>query len=196
MTRSDETCRRACGHDHAAVPERANRSTRRSISSGSRASIGVTSIPRGGAAVRSWQTGRSQRVGRVPKNGHSGQAGAISLSNSSHFMPMLYSVLVNPVALPPGRDRLSTIPAPTGSRRSRIRWAPSGRLQQGGGDHAGARMTSGLKATSSRRVGAGAVCTAAHRVSTRTFDPAPAELLQRLHEPRRGLQLRSSSAPA
>ena len=35
-------------------------------------------------------------------------AGVTSLSSSSHFAPMLYSKLVKPVALPPGRARLST----------------------------------------------------------------------------------------
>ena len=34
--------------------------------------------------------------------------GAISLSNSSHFPPMVYSAIMKPVALPPGRARLST----------------------------------------------------------------------------------------
>src|SRR3984893_16931580 len=42
-------------------------------------------------------------------------AGAVFLSNSSHFPPMLYSNVVKPVAFPPGRARLPTIPAPTGS---------------------------------------------------------------------------------
>jgi hypothetical protein len=41
--------------------------------------------------------------------------GAICLSSSSHFPLMPYSKLVKPVALPPGRARLSTKPAPTGS---------------------------------------------------------------------------------
>jgi hypothetical protein len=41
--------------------------------------------------------------------------GAISLSSSSHFPLMPYLNTVNPVALPPGRARLSTKPAPTGS---------------------------------------------------------------------------------
>ena len=43
--------------------------------------------------------------------------GAICLSSSSHFPPMLYSAVMKPVALPPGRARLSTKPAPTGSIR-------------------------------------------------------------------------------
>src|SRR5262249_41850320 len=34
--------------------------------------------------------------------------GAISLSSSSHFAAMLYSNTTKPVALPPGRARLST----------------------------------------------------------------------------------------
>src|SRR5262249_53415496 len=41
--------------------------------------------------------------------------GAISLSSSSHFAPMPYSYGVKPVILPPGRAKLSTKPAPTGS---------------------------------------------------------------------------------
>src|SRR6185369_6477785 len=41
--------------------------------------------------------------------------GAISLSNSSHFPLKLYSNCIKPVALPPGCDRLSTKPEPTGS---------------------------------------------------------------------------------
>src|SRR6476659_7563555 len=41
--------------------------------------------------------------------------GAISLSNSIHFALKVYSNAMNPVALPPGRARLSTKPAATGS---------------------------------------------------------------------------------
>jgi hypothetical protein len=41
--------------------------------------------------------------------------GATSLRSSSHFPPIEGSKLVKPVALPPGRARLSTNPAPTGS---------------------------------------------------------------------------------
>ena len=41
--------------------------------------------------------------------------GAISLSNSNHFPLVPYSNRVNPVVLAPGRARLATYPAPTGS---------------------------------------------------------------------------------
>ena len=41
--------------------------------------------------------------------------GAICLSSSSHFPLKLYSNCMKPVVLPPGRDKLSTKPAPTGS---------------------------------------------------------------------------------
>src|SRR5262249_28727286 len=41
--------------------------------------------------------------------------GAICLSTSSHLALRLYSSAMKPVALPPGRARLSTKPAPTGS---------------------------------------------------------------------------------
>jgi hypothetical protein len=42
-------------------------------------------------------------------------AGAISLSASSHLLPMLNSKAVKPVSRPPGRARLGTKPLPTGS---------------------------------------------------------------------------------
>src|SRR5262249_49279482 len=41
--------------------------------------------------------------------------GAVCLSSSSHLAPMLNSQFMKPVALPPGRAKLSTKPAPTGS---------------------------------------------------------------------------------
>ena len=41
--------------------------------------------------------------------------GAICLSNSTHFPARLYSNGVKPVMLPPGRAKLLTKPAPTGS---------------------------------------------------------------------------------
>src|SRR6266566_3073921 len=45
--------------------------------------------------------------------------GAISLSSSSHFALKLYSNSMKPVALPPGRAKLLTKPAPTGSANER-----------------------------------------------------------------------------
>jgi hypothetical protein len=42
-------------------------------------------------------------------------AGAISLSTSTHLLPMLNWKLVKPVSLPPGRARFGTKPLPTGS---------------------------------------------------------------------------------
>jgi hypothetical protein len=41
--------------------------------------------------------------------------GTICLSNSSHLPAMPYSKVANPVAFPPGRERLSMMPAPSGS---------------------------------------------------------------------------------
>src|SRR5262249_19135666 len=41
--------------------------------------------------------------------------GAISFSSSTHLPPSEFSIGVNPVRLPPGRDRLATNPLPTGS---------------------------------------------------------------------------------
>jgi hypothetical protein len=52
-------------------------------------------------------------VGRVTSRNTAARVirGAISLSSSSHFPLVLNSNSVNPVALPPGRARLSTKPA-------------------------------------------------------------------------------------
>src|ERR1700730_5713900 len=41
--------------------------------------------------------------------------GAVCLRSSNHFPLKLYSYAVNPVTLPPGRDRRLTKPEPTGS---------------------------------------------------------------------------------
>jgi hypothetical protein len=60
---------------------------------------------RGRAAVK---VGSRMTAARVTR-------GAISLSSSSHFPLMLNSYAAKPVALPPGRARLSTQPPPTGS---------------------------------------------------------------------------------
>ena len=84
--------------------------------------------------------------------------GAISLSSSSHFPPMLYSKFMKPVALPPGRARLSTKPAPTGSTTAQEnnRYG-AGRLQQRsrswrqGQDDVGASAAIPPRACKSRR---------------------------------------------
>ena len=57
--------------------------------------------------LKPWVVSRSTATRVTP--------GAICLSSSSHFPLMLYSKIMNPVTLPPGRARLSTKPAPTGS---------------------------------------------------------------------------------
>src|SRR5262249_31549448 len=98
---------------------RANSVMPRSISPGWRTSIGVSSMRRDGATaciaancpIPAAKLGSRRTATRVT-------LGAISLSNSSHFEPMPYSKTLNPVALPPGRARLWTNPAPTGARRT------------------------------------------------------------------------------
>ena len=77
--------------------------------------------------------------------------GAISLSSSSHFAAKPYSNIIKPVALPPGRDRLSTKPALTGSGTItntigtvRVTWSNGATLTL-----PIARMTSGASATNS-----------------------------------------------
>src|SRR5262249_59274550 len=76
--------------------------------------------------------------------------GAISLSSSTHFALKLYSNSIKPVALPPGRDRLSTKPEPTGSLvfvntigTVRVAWSAGPVVAPT------ARMTSGARATNS-----------------------------------------------
>ena len=77
--------------------------------------------------------------------------GAICLSSSSHFPLMPYSNGVNPVALPPGRARLSTKPAPTGSG-TYTNTIGTARVACSNGPTVAlpcARMTSGASATNS-----------------------------------------------
>jgi hypothetical protein len=88
----------------------------RSISRGLRTPRGLNSTPNEDAAdwiapnwpVPAAMAGSRSTATRVTR-------GAISLSSSNHFPLMPYSNKVKPVALPPGRARLSTKPAPTGS---------------------------------------------------------------------------------
>jgi hypothetical protein len=82
----------------------------------SRASTGVNSSPSCGATAwiaPNWPVpevmeGSRMTAARVTP-------GANCFSSSSHFPLMLYSNSVNPVVLAPGRERLATYPAPTGS---------------------------------------------------------------------------------
>src|SRR5262249_8455770 len=100
--------------------------------------------------------------------------GAISLSSSNHLTGIPSSVEVKPVVLPPGRDKLSTIPVPTASGTNTntigtVRVACCIALMLGGAD---VRMTSGVSATMSiayrpKR----AASPAAHRTSMLTLRP-------------------------
>ena len=88
----------------------------RSISPASRTLIGFTSTPSDGAAV--WMAPNWPIPAAAPGSRRTAARvtpGAICLSSSSHFALRPYSKFVNPVALPPGRARLSTKPLPTGS---------------------------------------------------------------------------------
>ena len=116
-------------HDQAAIWGAREVSTARSISPPSRKLTGVTSTR---ATAPAWMTANwpiperwQRRKDRRPRH-----AGAISFSSSSHFPLKPYSNPIKPVALPPGRARLSTKPAPTGSRGPGTRPAQCGRLQQ------------------------------------------------------------------
>jgi hypothetical protein len=102
--------------------------------------------------------------------------GATSLSSSSHFPLIPYSKIVNPVALPPGRAKLVTKPAPTGSMTctntiGRVRVAcRSGTTVV---VPVAATRTSGASATNSAAcLRTSSALVVAQRVSTRTFPPS------------------------
>jgi hypothetical protein len=101
--------------------------------------------------------------------------GSASLSNSSHFVPILYSSSMNPVVLPPGRAKLATKPAPTGSTTDVNTTgnfvidccsAPTDGLPD-------AKMASGMSATSSSAYSRIRLATPApHRMSILMFPPS------------------------
>ena len=101
--------------------------------------------------------------------------GATSLSNSSHFAPIAYSKAVNPVVLPPGRAKLSTKPAPTGSMTPpntigtvRVACCTVATLKL-----VSVRMTSGASATSSAAyLRAASILPAVQRTSRRALWPS------------------------
>ena len=112
----DDSCQRAPRHDQAAI---------RPACEGRKRTLNLGRV---GHVDRAHLDPERRRHGldRAELTDPSGQGGsrmtamrvtpgAISLSTSSHFPLMPYSKLVKPVALPPGRARLSTNPAPTGS---------------------------------------------------------------------------------
>src|SRR5262249_44115111 len=110
-------CRPARRHDQSAT-RRGARETPRSISPASRILIGLTSTLSDGAAA--WMTPNWAGPDVVAGPPYRRTAacvtcGAMCLSSSSHFPLRPYSNDMKPVALPPGRARLSTKPAPTGS---------------------------------------------------------------------------------
>lgn len=90
--------------------------------------------------------------------------GAICLSSSSHFPLVPYSNRVNPVVLAPGRERLATYPAPTGSvtftktiGTVRVAFCSAAKAEP-----LLTRMTSGVRATNS-----------AAYLRTRSMSPPP-----------------------
>src|SRR6516164_6650910 len=124
--------------------------------------------------------------------------GAICLSCSSHLPLNPYSKFMKPVMLPPGRDRLSTKPAPTGSATDD---------RQGAGDMLQCRHADGgfgqedvrcernqFQGVSARPVG---IVLAPAEVDPHIAAIAPAQLLQGLLERREaGLTLRIVCGPA
>ena len=100
--------------------------------------------------------------------------GASALSRSSHFPLMLYSNAVNPVVLPPGRARLLTNPAPTGSTTipNTIGTLLVTRCSAATAGLAEARMTSGASATNSPAYRGKSAASTAQRMSVRTLLPS------------------------
>src|SRR4051794_10664981 len=124
----------------------------RSISPGSRMASRITSTPTEGAMdwiATHWPIPAGSAASR--KTAARVTPGAASFSNSRYFPLMPYSNVVKPVTLPPGRARLSTKPAPTGSGvcantigTARVACSNAGIVEP-----AAARMTSGASATNS-----------------------------------------------
>ena len=88
----------------------------RSISRASRTLIGLTSTPSDGATA--WiarELADPGGYGGIPKDRRPRHARRDLLEQLQPFAAKLYSNCMKPVALPPGRARLSTKPAPTGS---------------------------------------------------------------------------------
>src|SRR5204862_2937732 len=101
--------------------------------------------------------------------------GDIYLSSSNHFAPILYSAEVKPVALPPGRARLVTKPAPTGSGVC-VNTTGTVRVVCSNGpatEPPEARMTSGASATNSAAyLRVSSALPALQRVSIRILPPS------------------------
>src|SRR6516164_3912704 len=101
--------------------------------------------------------------------------GAICLSSSSHLPLKPYSKTMKPVMLPPGRERLSTKPAPTGSGTSantigkvRVTWYNTITLMV-----FSAKTTSGASATNScAYLRARSATFSCQRMSIRTLRPS------------------------
>ena len=101
--------------------------------------------------------------------------GASFLSSSSHFPLRLYSNALNPVVLPPGRARLATNPAPTGSMTfaNTIGTLWVTRCNAARFTLAEAKMTSGVSDTNSAAyLSDSADLPAAQRTSKRTLRPS------------------------
>src|SRR5262249_42978838 len=149
--------------------------TARSISPASRTSIGFNSTPNDGATAwmaPSWPLPEACLESR--NTATRVRPGAISLSSSNHFPSMPYSVKLNPVALPPGRARLSTKPPPTGSPTF-TNTIGTARVASSKGDKLGlpvARMTSGASAISSAAYLRTSSVLVGQRVSMRTLWPS------------------------
>jgi hypothetical protein len=101
-------------------------------------------------------------------------SGAICLSSSSHFPPRLNSKFMNPVALPPGRARLSTKPEATGSETA-VNTIGTVRVACSNGatvEVPWTRMTSGASAANSAAcLRMSSALAVAQRVSIRTLRP-------------------------
>src|SRR5262245_25662672 len=116
----------------------------------------------------------ARRCGEVAQDCRRDTFGAICLSSSTHFAARLYSYEVKPVALPPGRARLSMKPAPTGSTTAgntigtlRVTFNNAATVEA-----PKARMTSGASAANSAAcLRISSALNVAQRASIRTLRP-------------------------
>jgi hypothetical protein len=130
---------------------RAKVATARSISAASRRSIGLTSMPSGGATAcitANWPMPDAAAASR--RTAARVTSGATCFSSSSHFPAKLYSNAKKPVTLPPGRAKLAIYPEPTGSTTLMNTIGTSWiSCSNGPADVSEAKMMSGASATNS-----------------------------------------------
>src|ERR1700704_524684 len=165
---------------------RAKAPTPDSISPVARTSTGLNSTPNDGAT--DWiapHIPMPDAIAGSRRTATRDKRGAISLSTSSNFPPMLYSNTVKPVVLPPGRARLATKPPDwIGDRHEHDRNRAGYLLQRRYAWGAHAQDDVGCKRDQFRRAFADAigVGSAPAILDAHVAAVGPAQLLQSLQE--------------